>query len=270
MARWLLTLTWATFLIQPLLAADSPAKADERFTAYHAILEDAAKAILAREREPETVAQAGEAQPPFTLRPSATDQLHWFAERFWNGRSEELDRAVQRVEAVRPALETILEAHGIPKALAAVVLVESAGRPDALSPKGARGLWQFVATTARRYGLRVDGTGDERLEMQPSTHAAARYLRDLHDRFGNWPLALAAYNAGEGAVGKAIGRAGSTDFAILSSLRLLPAETRNYVPAVLAAMDLFEAPGLAELGQEITRNNRVVYAGPIGNIGGAP
>ena len=118
------------------------------------------------------------------------------------------------------------------------MLVESAGSATALSPKGARGIWQFMPDTARRYGLTVTAERDERLDVQKATHAAARYLRDLYRQFGNWPLAFAAYNAGEKLVEKASLTAGSNDFASLSSRRLLPAETRGYVPAVLAASNL--------------------------------
>lgn len=139
-----------------------------------------------------------------------------------------------RVEQLRPVIEPILREEAVPSELIAVVLIESGGQPMALSPKGARGLWQFMPGTARRYGLAVDTGTDERLDVQKSTRAAARYLRDLYQRFGSWTLALAAYNAGEGAVDAASGKAHSTDFALVGSW--LPLETRNYVPTVLGVM----------------------------------
>jgi membrane-bound lytic murein transglycosylase D len=120
-----------------------------------------------------------------------------------------------------------------------VAQVESNWKPFALSPKGAFGLWQFMPATARRYGLRVDALRDDRADMEKATRAAARYLRDLHLRFGDWALALAAYNAGEDAVQKAMERGESNDFGNLSRQKLLPAETRAYVPAVLVALDRF-------------------------------
>ena len=123
--------------------------------------------------------------------------------------------------------------------MAAIALVESGGQPAALSPKGARGVWQLMPDTARRYGLIVTVEKDERLDLASATRAAARYLHDLYAQFGDWQLALAAYNAGEQAVQSAIQRAGSNSFAVLSQLRLLPAETRNYVPAVMSARGLF-------------------------------
>jgi membrane-bound lytic murein transglycosylase D len=92
-----------------------------------------------------------------------------------------------------------------------------------------------MPATARRYGLTVEAANDHRTDPEHATRAAARYLRDLHKRFGDWKLALAAYNAGEGRVQRAIERAGVRDFDELARRGLLPAETRNYVPAVLAA-----------------------------------
>lgn len=140
------------------------------------------------------------------------------------------------LEMLRPVVEPILLRHGVPADLAAVILVESGVRVDALSPKGARGLWQLMPDTARRYGLRVDDIDDDRLDLFKATEAAARYLHDLYAQFGNWKLALAAFNAGEANVGSAILRAHTQDFDQLTSLRVLPLETRNYVPRVCAAI----------------------------------
>lgn len=118
--------------------------------------------------------------------------------------------------------------------LLAQMYVESAGNPRALSAKGALGLWQLMPETARRFGLTVSRDTDHRLDPALSTRAALQYMAELYRRFGDWELALAAYNAGEGAVESAIQRSGSRSFARLAALRLLPLETRAYVPAVLA------------------------------------
>jgi hypothetical protein len=143
-----------------------------------------------------------------------------------------------RLNLLRPAVDPILMSHGVPVNLAAVILVESGGRTTALSPKGARGLWQLMPDTARRYGLRVDEIRDDRLDLFKATDAAARYLHDLYAQFGDWRLALAAYNTGEANVGVAILKAHTQDFDQLTSLRMLPLETRNYVPRVLATAQL--------------------------------
>ena len=142
--------------------------------------------------------------------------------------------AAMRLNLLGPVVEPILKRHGVPADLAAVIFVESGGRVDALSPKGARGLWQLMPDTARRYGLRVDEIRDDRLDLFISTDAAAQYLHDLYAQFGNWKLALAAYNTCEANVGSAIVKAHTQDFDQLNSLRMLPLETRNYVPRVLA------------------------------------
>ena len=142
-----------------------------------------------------------------------------------------------RLSLLRPVVDPILRRHGVPADLAAVILVESDGRVDALSPKGARGLWQLMPDTARRYGLRVDRNRDDRLDLSSATDGAARYLHDLYAKFGDWKLALAAYNTGEANVGSAILKAHTQDFDQLTSLRMLPLETRNYVPRVLAAAE---------------------------------
>jgi membrane-bound lytic murein transglycosylase D len=117
--------------------------------------------------------------------------------------------------------------------------------------------------TARRFGLTMNSETDDRLDILKSTRAAARYLRDLYEQFGDWSLALAAYNAGEIVVRNAVLRSGSKDFALLSSKRLIPAETRAYVPAVMAASNLFVPNGL--LGgspTQLLRSQAILYAQP--------
>ena len=165
---------------------------------------------------------------------------------------------VRRVQQLRPLLEPILREEGVPEYIAAVVLVESGGRPTALSPKGARGLWQLMPDTARRYGLTVNPNTDERIDLVKSTHAAARYLRDLYAQFGDWKLALAAYNAGEQVVQRVIKRVGSNDFVRLHWS--LPAETRNYVPAVFAAFGMFGDTGAEASSPRGQDGARVLFA----------
>ena len=149
-----------------------------------------------------------------------------------------LDRALRRVDPHSPIVQAILAREGVPSQLAAVIQIESGGNSMAMSSKGARGLWQLMPDTARRYGLRVDDQLDERLDIEKATTGAARYLKDLYVQFGSWPLALAAYNTGEVNLQRAIDRAHSRDFSVLIINGHLPLETRNYVPAVIAAMAL--------------------------------
>lgn len=133
-------------------------------------------------------------------------------------------------------IRQILEREGLPPELLAVPLVESGFNPSAVSPKGARGLWQLMPETARRFGLRVDAVSDERTDPLRSTVAAISYLKNLHASLGNWPLALAAYNAGLGRVLGAMQR-GAPNFTSMAALRLLPEETLRYVPLVLGTSE---------------------------------
>ena len=214
-------------------------------------------------RELEVSSQAGEIATPSTLEPDAAF-LHEFALKYWNGNDEAVRRAVTAVIRLRPLLTPILNAGGVPHEVRALVLVESGGRSDALSPKGARGIWQLMPDTARRYGLTVNGETDERLDVEKSTRAATRYLRALYLRFGDWSLVLAAYNAGENLVEKAVVTARSKDFRLLSNRRLIPTETRTYVPAVLAASDLLTPNSLlGSSGVRVQRSAAVLYASSV-------
>ena len=206
------------------------------FSAYHHALDKAADSALANiAREPVVSSQTDRTASSTTTSPD-TEVLRRFATKYWNGNDEAVRRAVARLAQLRPILTPILREEGVPDEVAAVVLIESAGQATALSPKGARGFWQFMPDTARRYGLAVTVDRDERIEVVKSTHAAARYLRDLYQRLGDWRLTFAAYNAGEQVVEQAVTKTGHGDFSGIE--RALPEETRNYVPAVMHAMEL--------------------------------
>lgn len=212
------------------------ASVEDDFAAYRKALDNAADSVLANVmRQAAAGSQIAEVATKPTAPPDAK-ALHQFAEQYWSGNDDAVRRAVARVTELRSVLTPILHEEGIPGEIAALVLVESAGQPTALSPKGARGIWQFMPDTARRYGLAVTADHDERIDVAKSTVAAARYLHDLYNRFGDWQLALAAYNAGEQTVERAVARTGHGDFFRID--RVLPEETRNYVPAVMHAMEL--------------------------------
>jgi membrane-bound lytic murein transglycosylase D len=134
-----------------------------------------------------------------------------------------------------PGLRRAFAAEGIPAELAWLAEAESSLNPNARSPTGARGLFQFMPETARSLGLSTF-LPDDRANAEKCAEAAARYLRTLHGRFGSWPLALAAYNAGEGRVSRALTQKGAKDFAGVADA--LPAETRMYVPKVYALVAL--------------------------------
>lgn len=149
-----------------------------------------------------------------------------------------------------PMARRIFAEEGIPQDLAFLAHVESGFRPNARSRKSAYGLWQFIRGTARLNGLRCDGLVDERLDPERSARAAAQYLRSLHDIYGDWHLALAAYNAGPGKVNRAIKRSGYSSFWEIANTRYLRRETRNFVPAILATTILSKSPSAYGLTEE--------------------
>ena len=134
----------------------------------------------------------------------------------------------------------ILAEAGLPPSLALLPLVESGFYPDARGHLDEVGLWQLRVETARRFGLRVGGGHDDRLDPERSTRAAARYLRFLHRRYGDWPLALAAYNAGERRVDRELARRPHATFWDLAAARRLPPTSRQYVPRFLAVVRMAE------------------------------
>ena len=139
-----------------------------------------------------------------------------------------------------PEIREILRSEGIPPEIAYLPLIESGFNPRAVSRKNAVGLWQFIRPTGLKYGLKINYWVDERMDVDKSTLAAARYLKKMHEEFGSWELALAGYNCGEKRVSRAIRKTGSTDFWILS--RKLPRETRNYLPKFNAALIIAKNP----------------------------
>ena len=139
--------------------------------------------------------------------------------------------APARAAALMPRLRAAFAAEGVPPELAWIAEAESSLNPAARSPVGAKGLFQFMPDTAKAMGLSTF-LPDERTDPEKSARAAARYLRQLHGRFGNWALALAAYNAGEGRVARTLAQHQATSFTAIAEK--LPAETRMYVPKVCA------------------------------------
>jgi len=148
-----------------------------------------------------------------------------------------LEIALRRAKLYLPHIKKILRKHRLPEDLALLPLVESAFNPFAVSPSGAGGIWQLMPDTARRYGLRIDGEIDERFDLEKSTEAAARYLKDLYRIFGSWELVLAAYNCGEGCVSR---KTGGGNF--WKTKKNLPRQTRRYVPKFFAALLIARDP----------------------------
>lgn len=145
-----------------------------------------------------------------------------------------LERATVRSGRYRDMITRVLREEGVPQDLFYLAEAESGFEPLALSRVGARGMWQFMSSRARGYGLQRSWWIDERQDPEKATRAAARHLRDLYNQFGDWYLAMAAYNSGPGNVQQAVKRTGYADFWELYKRNVLPKETKNYVPIILA------------------------------------
>jgi membrane-bound lytic murein transglycosylase D len=141
---------------------------------------------------------------------------------------------LRRAGRYRPLIQRILDEEGLPQELIHLAQAESGFLPRALSKKAAAGMWQFVAWRGREYGLNQSKVSDDRLDPEKATRAAARHLRDLYQKFGDWYLAIAAYDCGPGTIDRAVERTGYADFFELRNRRVLPVETTNYVPIILA------------------------------------
>lgn len=185
----------------------------------------------------------GQLVPYFGAIPVVTNPRveHWIR-YFKNGGRKAFLRWLVRGESVRDVVLPILKEQGLPPEFIFLSMVESGFSNSAYSHAKATGPWQFMPGTAKLYGLEMNMWIDERRDPAKSTLAAARLLGDLYSEFGDWYLAMAAYNAGPGRVRGAIRRAGSSDFWNLANSPYLPVETKNYVPKVLAALTLASNP----------------------------
>lgn len=175
-------------------------------------------------------AQATVSQLPLSVNDAVLGFIHFFSGR---GRKTMI-AGMQRAGRYRPLIQRILDEEGVPQELIFLAQAESGFFPRAVSNKKATGMWQFVQFRGREYGLMQSPYSDDRLDPEKATRSAARHLRDLYNKFGDWYLAIAAYNCGPGNVEKAVERTGYADFWELRNRRTLPIETTNYVPIILA------------------------------------
>jgi membrane-bound lytic murein transglycosylase D len=165
-----------------------------------------------------------------------------FVARFQTSLRGFFTRALSRSGRYVPRMSSILQKEGLPQELAYLPLIESGFSVHAVSRAGAVGPWQLIPGTGRRYGLRIDRYVDERRDPVKSTQAAARYLKDLYNMFGDWHLSLAAYNTGEGNIARILEKGRADDFWEMSDRGYLYRETRDFVPGFLAALQIAETP----------------------------
>lgn len=164
-----------------------------------------------------------------------------FVQDYMEKHSENLNKMKDWGKPYFDIMNTILAQHGLPTELKYLSVIESALKTYAVSWAGAVGPWQFMPATARLLGLRVNRSVDERTDFYKSTHAAARYLTELFDIYGDWLLVIAAYNCGPGGVNAAIRKSGSRNFWKLQNY--LPAESRNHVKKFIATHYIMEGEG---------------------------
>lgn len=165
---------------------------------------------------------------------SVNDAVLGYINYFNNRGRRTLIAGYERSGRYRPMIQRVLQEEGIPQELIHLAQAESGFIPRAVSQKAAGGMWQFVVFRGQQYGLMQTHFTDDRMDPEMATRAAARHLHDLYNEFGDWYLAIAAYNCGPGVIEKAVERTGYADFWELRSRGALPAETTNYVPIILA------------------------------------
>ena len=187
-----------------------------------------------------------------------TDQVAGYISYFSNRGRGTFERAFARSGRYHDMMVSILKQEGVPQDLIYLAQAESGFHPQAVSRAGARGIWQFMGSRARGYGLQHSLWVDDRQDPEKSTRAAAHHLKDLYAQFGDWYLAMAAYNSGPGTVQAAVRRTGYADFWELYRRNVLPKETRNYVPIILAMTIV--SKNLSQYGfDDVSRDEPVPY-----------
>lgn len=201
-----------------------------------------------------------EEQIPYSrnfLAQRKTKRMQFWVEYFTQKQRDRFQRFINNGEEYRHHIEAIFVENGLPKELYYVGLIESGYYLQAKSHAAAVGPWQFIKGTGSRYGLKISNELDERQDLFKASRAAAMYFKDLHNIFSSWELALAAYNAGEYGIIRRIVKHGTRDFYELSKKKLLPSETINYVPKVLAAMHVIN--NAQKYGFTIPKKNKRIF-----------
>ena len=182
------------------------------------------------------------------------DQVAMFINYFSSTKGRHtLEHGLARAGRYREMISQTLKQEGVPQDLIYLAMAESGFQPLAVSRASARGMWQFMSGSGALYGLERNWWVDDRQDPEKSTRAAAHYLKDLYAQLGDWYLAMAAYNSGAGTVQHAVERTGYADFWELYRRGVLPQETRNYVPIIVAVTIMAKNPGAVRPGERGSR-----------------
>jgi membrane-bound lytic murein transglycosylase D len=206
------------------------------------------------ERERELAAAA---PPEFDIPMEINDKVLGWVDYYSRRQRDSFESGLTRSGRYVEMFREIFAEAGIPQDLVYMAHVESGYKTTAYSRARAKGIFQFISATGRRYGLKIDYWVDERSDPEKSARAATAYLKDLHDEFGDWYLALAGYNAGEGKIRRALARTRNKDFWSISRTRYIRRETKNYVPAILAAILISKEP--EKYGLSFEPETRIAY-----------
>ncbi len=205
---------------------------------------------------PEEPPEPEEAEPLYDFPVVINRQVEMYLELFQGKQRKYFARWLARSGHYKELMHRELEAAGLPKDLIYLAMIESGFNQRAYSKARAVGLWQFIAGTGREYGLSITRYVDERRDAEKSTKAAAAFLKDLYAEFGDWHLAVAAYNGGPGTIRKAVQKTNSTDFWKIAQKRYLRLETKRYVPKLIATIIIAKEPEKYGFGD-------VVYEEPL-------
>ncbi len=225
------------FPFTPLFADTTAPQNESQLPGIPALLKPPSE-DLAQVDESDEMAEDKPSHIPMILNDSVENHLEYFKTRGRDIFQLWLDRSARYI----PVMKEIFKEKNLPEDLVYVAMIESGFNPYAVSWARAVGPWQFMPATGKLYGLKIDWWIDERKDPIKSTYAAAEHLKDLHNLFGSWSLALASYNAGAGKVQRAVLRTRSEDFWDLKASRYIRKETKNYVPKFMAATIIAKNP----------------------------
>ncbi|HWS71040.1 MAG TPA: transglycosylase SLT domain-containing protein, partial [Thermoanaerobaculia bacterium] len=265
-----LACTTSTPAPKPVVAAPAlvmaPAAAARDAAEFRKELEQAYAQIAARVDQPVASVPAADIEAAVSMPIPDHKTIRGAVNLFTTDMRGDIQTYLTRSAKYKKQIEKALADQNLPKGLAYLPVIESGYATTLTSRSGAHGIWQFMPDTAREYGLRVDWWVDERADPERSTRAAAAYLRDLYRQFNDWPLVLAAYNAGPGRIRRAMNDTGASTFWELLEESAVPKETRGYVPTFFATITIASDP--ASFGFKLAPptdpdDQRVEVEGPL-------